>query len=51
MPLFLMSGAASGADMNFTIAVAAHDGEGYQAALKVFNKAADRDLRIVEGLA
>jgi hypothetical protein len=32
-------------------AVAAHDGEGYQAALKVFNKAADRDLRIVEGLA
>ena len=32
-------------------AVAAHDSEGYQAALKVFNKAADRDLRIVEGLA
>src|SRR2546423_9533555 len=31
-------------------AVAAHDGEGYQAALKVFDKAADRDLRIVEGL-
>jgi len=32
-------------------AMAAHDGAGYQAALKVFNKAADRDLRIVEGLA
>jgi len=32
-------------------AVAAHDGSGYQAALKVFNNAAERDLRIVEGLA
>jgi uncharacterized protein (DUF1330 family) len=32
-------------------AMAAHDSEGYQAALKVFGKAADRDLRIVEGLA
>jgi tripartite-type tricarboxylate transporter receptor subunit TctC len=32
-------------------AVAAHDSEGYQAALKVFGKAAERDLRIVEGLA
>ena len=32
-------------------AVAAHDSTGYQAALKVFGKAADRDLRIVEGLA
>jgi uncharacterized protein (DUF1330 family) len=31
-------------------AVAAHDGAAYQAALKVFNKAAERDLRIVEGL-
>ena len=31
-------------------AVATHDGEGYQAALKVFDKAAERDLRIVEGL-
>jgi uncharacterized protein (DUF1330 family) len=31
-------------------ASACHDGPGYQAALKVFNKAADRDLRIVEGL-
>src|SRR5438067_1921459 len=29
-------------------AVAAHDSEGYQAALKVFGKAADRDLRIDE---
>jgi uncharacterized protein (DUF1330 family) len=32
-------------------AMAAHDGAGYQAALKVFNNAAERDLRIVEGLA
>jgi len=32
-------------------AVAAHDSPGYQAALKVFAKAAERDLRIVEGLA
>jgi uncharacterized protein (DUF1330 family) len=32
-------------------AVAAHDSEGYQAALKVLGKAADRDIRIVEGLA
>jgi uncharacterized protein (DUF1330 family) len=31
-------------------AVAAHDGAGYQEALRVFNKAAERDLRIVEGL-
>jgi uncharacterized protein (DUF1330 family) len=31
-------------------AVAAHDSEAYQAALKVFGKAADRDLRIVEGV-
>jgi uncharacterized protein (DUF1330 family) len=31
-------------------AVAAHDSAGYQAALKVFNKAAERDLRIVEGV-
>jgi uncharacterized protein (DUF1330 family) len=32
-------------------AVAAHDSDGYQAALKVLGKAAERDLRIVEGLA
>ncbi len=32
-------------------AVAAHDGPGYQAALKVLGNAAQRDLRIVEGLA
>ena len=32
-------------------AVATHDGEAYQAALKVFDNAAVRDLRIVEGLA
>ena len=31
-------------------ATACHDGPAYQAALKVFNKAADRDLRITEGL-
>ena len=31
-------------------AVACHDGPGYQAALKVFNKAGERDFRIVEGL-
>src|SRR5215472_12847194 len=36
---------------NVEKAVAAHDSEGYQAALKVFGKAADRDMRIVEGLA
>jgi uncharacterized protein (DUF1330 family) len=32
-------------------AVAAHDGKAYQHALKVFNNAADRDMRIVAGLA
>jgi uncharacterized protein (DUF1330 family) len=32
-------------------AVAAHDSKEYQAALKVFDNAAVRDLRIVEGLA
>jgi len=31
-------------------AAATHDGEGYQAALKVFGKAGVRDLRIVEGV-
>jgi uncharacterized protein (DUF1330 family) len=31
-------------------AIAAHDSPGYQAALKVFNNAAERDFRIVEGL-
>ena len=34
---------------NLEKAAAAHDSEGYQAALKVLGKAADRDLRIVEG--
>jgi uncharacterized protein (DUF1330 family) len=29
---------------------AAHDSEGYRAALKVLGKSADRDLRIVEGV-
>jgi uncharacterized protein (DUF1330 family) len=32
-------------------AAAAHDSPGYQAALKVLGAGADRDLRIVEGLA
>jgi len=32
-------------------AIAAHDSEGYQAALKVLGKGADRDIRIVEGAA
>ncbi len=32
-------------------AAAAHDSPGYQAALKVLGNAADRDLRIVEGLS
>jgi uncharacterized protein (DUF1330 family) len=32
-------------------AIAAHDSPGYQAALKVFGTAAERDLRIVEGVA
>jgi uncharacterized protein (DUF1330 family) len=31
-------------------AEAAHDSAGYQEALRVLGKAADRDLRIVEGL-
>jgi len=32
-------------------AVTTHDSEAYQAALKVFGKAAERDLRIVEGVS
>ena len=32
-------------------AIAAHDGPGYQAALKVLGNGAERDIRIVEGLA
>jgi uncharacterized protein (DUF1330 family) len=32
-------------------AVAAHDSPGYQAALKALGRGADRDIRIVEGLA
>ncbi|HEX4229397.1 MAG TPA: DUF1330 domain-containing protein [Bryobacteraceae bacterium] len=31
-------------------AIAAHDSDGYQAALKFIEGAADRDLRIVEGI-
>ncbi|MEA3022844.1 MAG: hypothetical protein QOK01_1696 [Alphaproteobacteria bacterium] len=31
-------------------ATACHDGAAYQAALKVFNGAAERDFRIIEGL-
>jgi uncharacterized protein (DUF1330 family) len=30
-------------------AIACHDGPGYQAALKVFGNAGERDLRIVSG--
>ena len=30
-------------------AIAAHDSEGYQAALKALGNAAERDIRIVEG--
>ena len=30
---------------------AAHDGPGYQQALRVFGDAAERDFRIIEGLA
>jgi uncharacterized protein (DUF1330 family) len=32
-------------------AIAVHDGEAYQAALKVLGKAVERDFRIVEGVA
>jgi len=32
-------------------AVACHDSEAYQAALKAFNNAAERDFRIIEGTA
>jgi uncharacterized protein (DUF1330 family) len=32
-------------------AVAAHNSDGYQAALKALGKGADRDMRIVEGVA
>ena len=32
------------------VAVAAHDSTAYQAALKVFNNAGERDFRIVEGV-
>ncbi len=31
-------------------AVAAHDSEGYQAALRALNNGADRDIRIIEGV-
>jgi len=31
-------------------AVAAHDGPGYQEALRVLGNAAERDVRIVEGV-
>ena len=31
-------------------ATACHDGAAYQAALKVFNNAGERDFRIIEGL-
>ena len=32
-------------------AIAAHDGAGYQAALKVLGNTAERDIRIAEALA
>lgn len=32
-------------------AIAVHDGEGYQAALKVLGNAVERDFRVVEGVA
>ena len=32
-------------------AVAAHDGAAYQAALKALNNGADREIRIIEGVA
>ena len=32
-------------------AIAAHDGPGYQEALRVLGDAADRDMRVVEGVA
>ena len=32
-------------------AVAAHDSEAYQAALKALDNGADREIRIVEGIA
>jgi uncharacterized protein (DUF1330 family) len=31
-------------------AIAAHDSPGYQEALRVLGKAADRDMRIIEGI-
>ena len=36
---------------NLAKAIAAHDSEGYQAALKVLGNAVERDMRIVEGVA
>ena len=44
------SAASSSNSTASTKAVAAHDGPGYQAALKVLGNAAQRDIRIVEGL-
>jgi uncharacterized protein (DUF1330 family) len=35
---------------DITRAIATHDGEAYQAALRVFDNAAIRDVRIIEGL-
>jgi uncharacterized protein (DUF1330 family) len=36
---------------NLEKAIAAHESAEYKAALKVFNNAAARDIRIVEGVA
>jgi uncharacterized protein (DUF1330 family) len=35
---------------SLAVAVAAHESPGYQAALKVFNNAAERDFRIIEAM-
>jgi len=36
---------------SFDQAIAAHDSPGYQEALRVLGDAADRDMRVVEGVA
>lgn len=36
---------------SFDKAIAAHDSPGYQEALRVLGDAADRDMRVVEGVA
>jgi uncharacterized protein (DUF1330 family) len=48
---FLARGTAVKAFDSVAQAVAAHDGPGYQAALKALGNGAQRDIRIVEGLS